>query len=187
LLAIPHQPYTYPNRLQNAQATREFRYETLFLKTRSQRTKSTSQDSAQTRIARFLFSKTRTRFQNRSLVSAPLLKIGFFEMMVNSLCGASPLVLLPPSPRFPPGAPGFLLSIEHFPPYILDGRGITMLKFIIGLLVLFVICVAAGVFRKMRGGRFLPAPERIDGRDEPQSLRDLAQRRQREKRAKTQP
>lgn len=61
-----------------------------------------------------------------------------------------------------------------------------MLKFIIGLLVLLAICVAAGVVRKMRGGRFLPAPENIDGNDEPQSLRELAQRRQREKRARKQ-
>lgn len=46
-----------------------------------------------------------------------------------------------------------------------------MLKFIIGLLVLLAICTAAGVIRKMRGGRLLPAPENIDGINEPQSLR----------------
>ena len=62
-----------------------------------------------------------------------------------------------------------------------------MLKFIIGLLVLLAICVAAGVVRKMRGGQFLPAPENIDGSDEPRSLRELAQRRQREKQRQKQP
>jgi hypothetical protein len=59
-----------------------------------------------------------------------------------------------------------------------------MLKFIIGLLVLLIICVVAGVFRKLRGGRFLPPPQETDGEAEPQSLRELARRRQREKASK---
>lgn len=56
-----------------------------------------------------------------------------------------------------------------------------MLKFALGLFVLLAICVAAGLFRKFRGGRFLPPPQEIDGEQEPQSLGELAQRRQREK------
>ncbi len=59
-----------------------------------------------------------------------------------------------------------------------------MFKFIIGLLVLWIICVVAGVVRKLRGGRFLPPPQEIDGEAEPQSLRDLARRRQGEKAGK---
>lgn len=60
-----------------------------------------------------------------------------------------------------------------------------MLNCIIGLLVLLAICVVAGIFRRARGGRFLPPPETVDGQDEPQSLRELAQRRLREKQTKT--
>lgn len=60
-----------------------------------------------------------------------------------------------------------------------------MLKFIIGILVLLAICVIAGVVRRLRGGRFIQPPQEIEGEREPQSLRELAQRRQREKAAKT--
>ena len=58
-----------------------------------------------------------------------------------------------------------------------------MIKFIIGLLALLAIAVAVGIFRKMRGRNFLPPPEIIDGKPEPQSLRELAERRKKEKRA----
>jgi len=59
-----------------------------------------------------------------------------------------------------------------------------MLKFIIGLLVLLAICVVAGVIRKARGGRFFPSPQETDGEQEPQSLRELVRRRQRDKASK---
>jgi hypothetical protein len=56
-----------------------------------------------------------------------------------------------------------------------------MVKFLIGLVILLAICVAAGVIRKLRGGNLLPPPENIDGKPEPQSLKELAERRRAEK------
>jgi hypothetical protein len=57
-----------------------------------------------------------------------------------------------------------------------------MVKFLIGLVILLAICVAAGVIRKLRGGNLLPPPETIDdGKPEPQSLKELAERRRAEK------
>ncbi len=56
-----------------------------------------------------------------------------------------------------------------------------MLKLIIGILVLLAICVAIAVYRKLRGGTFYPPPQDIDGQPEPQSLKDLAERRRAER------
>lgn len=56
-----------------------------------------------------------------------------------------------------------------------------MLKFLIGLVFPLAICVAAGVIRKLRGGNLLPPREIIDGKPEPQSLKELVERRRAEK------
>lgn len=51
-----------------------------------------------------------------------------------------------------------------------------MIKMTIGLLVLLGIGIIIGIVRKMRGGRFLPPPDMIDGQAEPQSLKDMVER-----------
>ena len=56
-----------------------------------------------------------------------------------------------------------------------------MVKFLIGLAIILAICVAAGIIRKLRGGNLLPPPESVDGKPEPQSLKELAERRRAEK------
>jgi hypothetical protein len=56
-----------------------------------------------------------------------------------------------------------------------------MVKLGIGLLVLLTICVIAAVIRKARGGSFFPAPDMVDGKYEPQSLRDMVERRRSER------
>ena len=56
-----------------------------------------------------------------------------------------------------------------------------MVKFLIALLCLLVICVVVGIIRVLSGGTFLPRPEVVDGRPEPQSLKDLVERNRREK------
>jgi hypothetical protein len=52
-----------------------------------------------------------------------------------------------------------------------------MLKFIIALLVLLAICIVVGIVRKLRGGTFFPAPYKVDGEDEPQSLKEMAEQK----------
>jgi hypothetical protein len=59
-----------------------------------------------------------------------------------------------------------------------------MIKFLVGLLVLLGIAVAVQVIRKLRGGSFFPPPKTIDGKEEPQSLRGLAERNRKDKAAK---
>jgi hypothetical protein len=53
-----------------------------------------------------------------------------------------------------------------------------MLKFIIMLLVLLAACVVWGIFRKIRGGTFLPPP---DTDDAPRTLEEVHKQKGRSK------
>jgi hypothetical protein len=50
-----------------------------------------------------------------------------------------------------------------------------MMKLLIGLLALLAICVAVGVWRKVRGGPLLPPP--TDGEQGPRNLKELHEQR----------
>jgi hypothetical protein len=52
-----------------------------------------------------------------------------------------------------------------------------MLKFIIALLILLAGSIAYGVYRKVRGGSFLPP--RDDGDDSPRTLEEISKARRR--------
>lgn len=53
-----------------------------------------------------------------------------------------------------------------------------MLKFILALVALALAAVAFAAYRKMRGGSFFPPPEVIDGEKQPQTLAELAKRKE---------
>ena len=64
-----------------------------------------------------------------------------------------------------------------------DQSGVSsMLKFILALLFLLAICMAAGVYRKWRGGTFLPPPEAFEGDEPPpKTMEEIHLRRKRER------